>query len=184
MTDKQRWLYFRTWQRAYKANWLREAGCIVRLVGRSGPVLDQVEDIACEFARRTGGKVDADLLRHGCHTAALGVDKSSDNLDNRDLDLVLALFDLLIDPLNLAARMRLDNPGLDARRRLEWAVEHCGLPEAYVLTVCASKFGTHAWRNLEDVQLRQLMVTLKGRVKARREAMPEPAGAAAENRPF
>lgn len=184
MTERQhKFFYLRAWNRAFAASWFHDRGTAVRRPGRICQELDQVEAVAAERARLRSCRVSANELRHACHLVALGRDKSSLDLTNRELDQVVALFDLLADPDNLRARIALDHPEQEARRRLEWSVEHCGLPEAYVLTVCASKFGTHAWRNLEDVQLRQLIVTLKSRAKSRRQTETETASVES-NRPF
>lgn len=177
-------LYFPAWNRAFAANWYHDRGTAVRRQGRFCQELDQVEAVAAERARQRSCRVTANELRHACHLVALGLDKSSLDLSNRELDQVLALFRVLADPDDLSARIALDHPEKDARRRLEWAVRNCGLPEAYVRTVCSSKFGTHNWRGLDDLPLRQLMVTLKCRAKARREAVAEPEPALAANCPF
>lgn len=185
MTPAQRLrLYFPRWHAGYKTNWHRVDGSLVRKDGRRSDILDRVEDLASELARQHGRQVTADDLRHGCHVLATGRDCSSDNLGNEQLDRVLVVFRLLADPDDLSARIAMDHPEKDARRRLEWAVRNCGLPEAYVRAVCSSKFGTKDWCGLEDAPLRQLMITLKSRVKVRQAAATEPEPAVTASCPF
>ena len=164
MTDKQhKYFYLRAWTQAFAANWQRDRGTLLRKEGRSGTRLDQVEDVAAERAWKRTSRVTAEDLRHACHVVAIGHDKSSLDLNNRELDKLVSLFRILTDPDDLNAQIALDNPEVEARRRLEWSVEHCGLDDAYMLHIVHSKFGTKNWRSLPDPQLRQLVVTLKNR---------------------
>lgn len=185
MTEAQaKRLYFPAWSRAFTANWFHDRGTAIRREGRFCQELDRVEAVAAERARQRSCRVSANELRHACHLVAMGHDKSSLDLSNRELDQVLALFRVLADPDDLSARIALDHPEQDARRRLEWAVRNCGLPEAYVRAVCSSKFGTNDWCGLDDVPLRQLMITLKSRAKVRQAAVTELQPAVTANCPF
>ncbi|MFO1461235.1 MAG: hypothetical protein U1G08_17765 [Verrucomicrobiota bacterium] len=172
MTDAQaKRFYFPAWNRALKARWVRDRGTMLPREGAPAlDLADQVEAIATSRAARRAGVVTAEDLRHGAHVVALGRDLSSKDLTNAQTDRVVALFDLLADPDDLGARMRWDSPNEDARRRLEWFAGNSGFSEAYVAAVCSSKFSTRDWRQLNDAQLRQLVVTLKNRARAKRNS--------------
>ncbi len=175
MTELQRKrFYFPAWHAAFAATWEVDRGTVVRRAGRSGAVLAQIEELALALARR--GRVAADHLRHACHVAALGRDKSANDLTNAELDRVVALFGTLRDPNDLSAVIAWEHPEQDARRRLEWAVGHCGFPEAYVRHVAGAKFGSADWRALKDPELRQLLITLKGRAQGRRQKLAQMEG--------
>jgi hypothetical protein len=175
MTELQRRrFYFPAWAAAFAATWEVDRGTVVRRVGRSGALLAQIEELALGLARP--GRVAADHLRHACHVAALGRDKSANDLTNAELDRVRALFGQLADPDDLTAVIAWEHPEQDARRRLEWAVAHSGFPEAYVRHVAGAKFGSAEWRSLPDGSLRQVLMTLKGRAQARRRKLAKVEG--------
>lgn len=160
--------YFPAWNRAFTARWRRDRGTILPREGAPvNELAEQVETMARARAARRSAPCSADDLRHACHVGAFGRDISSKDLTNAQVDRVVALFELLADPDNLSAQMRWAAPDRDARRRLEWSVQHSGFPEAYVLHICSSKFSSRNWRALTDTQLRQLIVTLKSRAKTR-----------------
>lgn len=176
MTEAQaRRFYFPAWNRALRARWIRDRGTMLPREGAPAlDLADQIETIADARAKRRAGIVTAEDLRHAAHVVAFGRDLSSKDLSNAQTDRVVALFDLLADPDDLGARMRWDSPNEDARRRLEWAAGNSGFPEAYVAAVCSSKFSTRDWRQLNDAQLRQLVVTLRNRAKSRAAAAKKP----------
>ncbi len=174
-TAQAKRLYFPAWRTAFQHCWQADRGQLVARPGRTESLRLSVVEV---FAKRRAGAraaiVGPDDLRHACHLAALGRDKSSKDMTNQDIDQVLAFFRLLVDPDDLSAQVALDNPDQEARRRLEWSVTHTGLPEAYVLKVCSQKFGTREWKTLDDEQLRQLVITLKARARAR-QPVPQAA---------
>lgn len=169
MTEAQaRRFYFPAWNRAFAARWVRDRGTVLpRPEAPANALGDQVQAAADARAGRYRRNATADDLRHACHVIALGRDLSSHDLTNAQVDRVVALFDLLADPDNLAARMRWDSPAEDARRRMEWSVRHSGFPEAYIRHVSRGKFSTGDWESLADWQLRQLVMTLKNRARTR-----------------
>jgi len=166
---QQRRFYFPAWNAAVKARWVRDRGTMLPLpTAPANEFADQVMGIAEARARKRQAVVNAEDLRHACHVLALGKDLSSYDLTNWQTDRVVALFELLVDPDNLGARMRWDSPDLDAVRRREWSIARVGFPEAYIASISLGKFGTRAWKSLKAPQLRQLLVTLKGRASARK----------------
>lgn len=118
------------------------------------------------IARQNARAVTPDDLRKGAYTFALGKLKSLTKFDNRDLDRVLALMRLLVNPDDLDAVMkheayqRGEDPGME--RRLDAGIA-MKAPEAYIAAVSLGKFGTKDWRNLNTWQKRDLNMTLSSR---------------------
>ncbi len=101
--------------------------------------------------------------RHELHVKALGLDKSSKDFTNEDLDRVLAEFRALSQPDNLAAQLRQqDQP----RSRLLYSIRRLA-DEPYWRTIARDKFGTADETRLDLDQLRQLRITLAARARSR-----------------
>lgn len=159
--------YLPAWSRAFAANWRRDRGTVARLDGReSSELLTAVETAAVARAQRRAGRVSADDLRHAGHEVALGRDRSSLDLTTAEANRVVALFDLLADPLDLKARVRWECPERAEEEALRAALRR--FPAAYLEQVSAGKFGTRHWEGLRLPQLRMLHVTLRERFKQRR----------------
>lgn len=188
MTDAQKFrFYFPAWTACVRANgWHMAKG---RLAGAIEPGTRSAEHSAViehaqRFAVASGRTLNLETLRHGAHIVALGRDKSSADLSNQELERVVALFAVVADPDDLAARLTWDayqrgeDPG--AVKRVEWFIRRC--PDAYARAVAQDKFGTRQWENLTLAQKRTLSLTLKNRFASRPE--PKPAPVDAENNPF
>ena len=110
---------------------------------------------------------DADAERHHIHREAIGVDKSSAALNNRDLDAILDHFRniLVIEqgPETGPARA-VEMP----RRRLIWAIEKTGLSDAYINSIVTDEFHTGDWRTLPESSLAVLRFTCVARSRAKR----------------
>jgi hypothetical protein len=164
-------VYWPAWGAAFRACWQTDRGTVSGLKLREEPAdaslpgPREVESIAERL--RGCSRLTADHLRHACHVRALGRDKSATTLTAQEMDRVVVLFDLLANPLSIDAVNRWCNPDLDARRRLEWRVNNSGMTPAYVATVCRDRFGSANWKGLTTAQLRQLVVTLDQRARAR-----------------
>jgi len=107
--------------------------------------------------------------RHDLHVKALGLDKSSKDFTNADLDRVLAEFRAISQPDNLDAQLRQqDMP----RRRLLYTIGRLA-PEPYWRAIARDKFGITDLDRLDLVKLRQLLITLAARARSRkiRDAM-------------
>lgn len=102
-----------------------------------------------------------DDIRHAVHVVALGKDKSSKDLTNREFDRVLCLLRLLIDPDNLEEVIRWENPDLDERKRLVWFIDN--FPAQYVRQIASDKFKQPGLDQLSMAQLRMLATTLRNR---------------------
>jgi hypothetical protein len=109
---------------------------------------------------------DAD--RHQFHIAALGYERSSRKLTNREFDKVLSGFWAVTKPDSLDAQLRQLNM---ARTRALYTVRN--FPALYVQRVCMDKYGTRDFEHLNPEQLAQLAMTLNNRT------MPAPAPAPA-----
>ncbi|MCW5558172.1 MAG: hypothetical protein KIT22_10125 [Verrucomicrobiae bacterium] len=178
----QRRFYFPRWNAALKARWIRASGVMLpRPNAPQNEFADQVLGIAEARARKRQALVSPDDLRHACHVLALGKDLSSYDMTSWQTDRVAVLFELLVDPENLSARMRWESPDQDAVRRLHWSIQRVGFPEAYIAHVSWGKFGTKAWRTLQPLQLRQLLITLKSRAAAKRNSSSKNAEGGTEN---
>lgn len=168
MTPAQsRRLYFPAWHEAFKANWRKDRGSVIRLERSANPTLaSQLEGIGGQWAHAAVRALQERDLRYAVHVVALGSAKDSQDLTNDQLDRVLARFRLLADPDNLAAVVAVDHPEKAARERLEWAVTNLGLPEAYIRQV-SRQFGSAEWRDLDDSKLRGLIGKLRARAQSR-----------------
>jgi hypothetical protein len=141
MTKAQSSLYWRTWSKVRKV--------LIDFGGYS--------------------KEDADAERHEIHRQALGNDKSSTALTNRDLDAILDHFQSYL--------VLADGPSTGPSRaasqpvsRLIWAISQTGLPEPYLESIARDQFGTSEWRKLDEHQLAKLRFTAVSRAAARRKA--------------
>lgn len=172
-TDLQLNRFYRpAWSRCFKAlwQWEGERGSR-RLVARPGrteaPELPRVETLARQMAQAEARGWQETDLRHACHRLALGRDCSSAVMTNDQLDLVEALFRVLTDPLDLEARMDLDNPSRMARRRYVHGMREF-FEDAYVRSECDRIYHTREWTTLSDNQLRDLYRHLHNRRHARK----------------
>lgn len=114
-------------------------------------------------------KADADAERHAIHLEALGVQKSSKDLKNADLDKIFDAFDSIL--------VLFDGPGAHDRSarqpaaRLIWAIDQLGLDEPYIQAIALdSEFKTAAWRDLDERQLTRFRYTVTRAARALRKA--------------
>lgn len=172
LTKAQDWKYWSTWGAVVRANeWRMAEG---RLHPRARLAESEIHQRVAAFARIIAGRagqiaepqITVNDLRHGAHWLALGRDKSHSKFTNQDLDRVLPVFRLLVNPTDLQARMDFDSyqrgedPG--GRKRLLVGIESKA-PEAYIAAVALDKFGTKDWRSLNGQQLFRLNMTLDNR---------------------
>lgn len=166
--------YFPAWSAAAKAHGWQSQGAVLQSQRQecwASPDLNalyqQIWSIALEWARRDGRAVKPDDFRHACHAVALGRDESSADMDNAELDRIVALFKLLADPDDLRAVMAWSSPNEARRKRLLWWIRH-NCVESYVVAVCRQKFGTDEITGLRFDQLSQLHMTLRNRRNSRK----------------
>jgi len=177
MTDRQKSYYWRLWRACQAANrWYTIKGRLQidrgRLTAQGGQVLGHAEALAQQAHRA----ITLDDLRHGCHIAALGHDKSMLDLTNADFDRVLSVMRLVQDGEDLDAAKRLVNPKIGTRARLIHSI--ASVPDEFVRHIAADRFGTRLWEDLDTPQLHQLRMTL-GHTRYGRASQPLPAGAMA-----
>jgi hypothetical protein len=173
MTPSQKNLYFRVWGRcAHARGWnTREGREADRAFFAAAPEVAQLHEelwaVAVAAGMQAGRTVAADDLRHACHLVAIGQDKSSTKLANPELDRILALFRLLADPDDLEAMIAWQNDQAGEVKRLVWALRQA--PDAYVRAIASDKFGTKQWETLGAEELRQLALTVRVRMAAKRK---------------
>lgn len=132
--------------------------------------------------KRNGWKSSDRVKRMEIHRLALGSEKSSETLTNRDLDWVYAALELAIDPDNLNAQLKLDSRDGGPLKRVMWSLDQYE-EEPLVRSICRDKFGTVEWTTLSLQQARQLLMTVQrhyrqqgkreGQVEVNIEADPE-----------
>ncbi len=113
-------------------------------------------------------KEDADAERKQIHIRALGKDKSSKDLNNKDLDKIFDHFKaylVLVD----GPKKPTDEPNGECKR-LIWAINQTGLTEPYLESIARAQFGTSEWRKLTESQLRKFRFTAVARAAAKRKA--------------
>ena len=103
-----------------------------------------------------------DDFRHACHIVAIGVNKSSLDFTNDEVERVVALFRVLTDPLNLQWLADWTDP-LQAKKRNLIAAAKLKAPEAYLTAVMKGKFHTSLIEDLTIKQLQSLCFTLNER---------------------
>lgn len=115
-------------------------------------------------------KDDADAERKQIHIRALGCDKSSKDLTNKDLDKIFKAFKeylVLID----GPKKSTGEPDGECKR-LIWAITQTGLEDPYLESIAKDQFGRTDWRNLSEDQLTKFRFTAV-RASARRKAARE-----------
>lgn len=166
--------YFPAWSRVCKAcGWYMESGRFMGgrrdFFGESPEVNALYQQIWDAAGARAAGEhrgLKPDDLRHGCHVAAFGRDKSSGGFSNQELDRVVALFGMLTNPGSLRTVQDYFFPENAQRRRYVAGIAHCA-PKAYIESICADKFArayrAPHWEELPMWALRQLLMTVKHR---------------------
>lgn len=141
MTKAQNSLYWRTWSKVRKT--------LIEMGGYS--------------------PADADAERHEIHRQALGADKSSKEITNRDLDAILDHFQsyLVLAEGPTTGPARTESQPV---KRLIYAIQQTGLPEPYLESIARDQFGTSDWRSLDEARLAKLRFTAISRAAARRKA--------------
>ncbi len=138
MSHAQTRLYFRTWA--------------------------QVRRLLVDLGGFTPAEAEAE--RHAIHREALGTDKSSRSLTNRDLDLVLAAFEARL--VLLTGPGQPDRAAEQPRRRLLFAIDRLGLGDPYLNRLAHDQFHAGDWRSLGLADLTRLRFTATARARSRR----------------
>jgi hypothetical protein len=125
MTEPQKFKYFMpAWNACVKANgWCTREGAAVVDVSRLNEEGRQVFAIARQMAIVEGRQPTLRDVRRACYVRCIKRNKDTDSLNNNEQDHIVALFKLLTDPDDLAARATWDayergeNPGNKVRRK-------------------------------------------------------------------
>jgi hypothetical protein len=179
MTPSQKSYYFRTWSEVQRAmQWNspegREAESDCWGSPALHPVYAAIKGCADLLAGAAGQcRPTANHLRHACHVAAVGYDLSSRSMTNAQLDRVLALFHLLIDPDNLKAILAWSDEESGERRRQIYSIRKSA-PPRYFEKIARDRFGETDLEKLSLMQLRQLALTLRLRRPADSTVAPKP----------
>lgn len=166
MTDKQfKCFYLPAWTRCMSANqWRMSKGRLI-CEPQSNPLvleLSQVWNCATGIAVLDHRGVEPNDLRHGCHIIALGRDVSSKRLNNKEVNLVVALFDRLADPDSLRACARHSDPTIAQREGLIKAIQ-AKAPHAYVAQISLDQCGTKDWESVSIEHLQNFLRTVSNR---------------------
>ena len=148
MTDRQRRLYFSLW------------GKVRRI-----------------YRKRGYSPTEADGVRMEIHQRELGETKSSKDLNNADLDKILAAFKAELPSADLITQLEATE---QPRKRAIWKIEHLGLTPRYIEKVSQSRFGTRDWRRLPEPDLEKLRITMIERARAFAKGNGEPKPAATQ----
>ena len=175
-TAQQRSFYFPAWNRAAAVHGWKASlkGADLRATRKATWGSAEVDKIYGKLWFIALGLADLEErefcvtdLRHACNlTATGGKKRASEALNNSETNRVVALLELLADPENLAAMNAWLHPGAAAREGVLAQIRKLA-PAAYTEAVSMNKFGRRDWENLSDVELGQLLFTLKGRARAK-----------------
>ncbi len=186
-TAQRRRLYFPAWNAAAKVHgWKPSLKGMALLATRQaawgGPEVDKLYGklwfIALGLADLEDREFCADHLRHACNLAATGGKKRhSEDLNNKETNRVVALLELLANPINLHAMNAWLHPDAAAREGVLIQIRKLA-PLAYIISISRGKFSRDDWESLPDAELSQLLYTLKARARSRAEARPAVGGAA------
>ena len=174
MTDnQQRRFYFPAWNGCAVANgWVMVKGRLRADIGNLKPEVQSWPEPAREMglkvlvtaeqvASQQHRAVVADDLRHACNYVAAGK-LSSGDLDNKQTNRVVALFNLLADPEDLDAVMNWLHPE-NAERGSFVSFLRRKAHEATLRAISNEAFQTKNWEELPIEKLRWLAKELKNR---------------------
>lgn len=142
MTVKQqKRFFFPAWGQACRAlGWRMFQGRLEMNVNTLNEFGCKVHAAAVQRAGSAHRAATLDDLRHGCYIVALGHDRDTLKLDNREVDAVTSLFKLLADETDIAAGMKLANPDIGERERLVRKIHALKIPDAIIIGVCRKSF--------------------------------------------
>jgi hypothetical protein len=175
--EQQRRFYFPAWNAlAAAAGWRMVKGRLAIDIEEqslvcaawpdpAGELYRKVVTLATQFAIQEHRAVNAADLRYACNFAGCGK-KSSQDLNNKDVNLVVLLMDSLReffrDPENLSAITAYLNPDRKEKDSFIAFLEKRA-HEGVLAAVASNAFGTKNWRELPIEKLRWLSKKLKDR---------------------
>lgn len=117
-------------------------------------------------------RADPSADRHELHVKALGFDRSSKELTNDELDRVIAEFWRVCRPEGIDAQLRQLR---QVTIRLRWKISHqqsdrlrkyVASPELYIQEILSSRFHRKTVEELDQKQLRDMVITLENRLRS------------------
>jgi hypothetical protein len=179
MTDAQKFKFFMpAWTACCKANgWHTRDYTAVIDASRLNEEGRQMFALARQRSLAAKRGMTLSDLRHACYIVCLTRDKATSALNNSEQDHIVALFNVLKDPLSLAARavweayQRGENPGNKNRRKY---FIKSRAPEGVLrhLTADLTQNQTKEWESLDDNGQKNLARLLaQRRIYGRPEAM-------------
>lgn len=133
--------FFPRWTAACRAlGWKMADGRLVLPEAKLNEHGKKVFAAATAIADREQRAPTLDDLRHGCYVVALGRDRDTLKLNNREVDAVASLFKLLVNDTDIAADQRLTNPDIAERERLVLKIHSLKIPDAVIDGVCRKSF--------------------------------------------
>jgi hypothetical protein len=186
LTPPQTTLHWRKWREVTDANdWTAQGGRLSRDAQRTRELSiyhKLVWKTAEQLALQEHCAVAADQLRHASYliatTSVPGWPKSArslasmKDLGNREFSRWLVLCDLLIEPDNLDATMKWEDPSISDSQGLDKAIARLA-PDGYTRTISDRIYHTRAWEDLDVNKKRNLRRILTER-RGKFNAAPEP----------
>ncbi len=166
MTPKQNLYYWRLWGEACESRgWKMKKGILQQHPSESLQE-SEILQIAARRATANHRATTPDDLRHACHILAAGRDCSHTALKQGEIDKLIAIFKLLIDPTNIDAAIQQEHPALGEQRRIVHKIRQFA-PEAYIDAICRAQFSADYvapfWEDLPISCLRNLSITISQR---------------------
>ena len=210
LTDPQKLLHWRRWNACVHANdWRMEKTRLVKDARKTAglSIYHKLVWLGAErLAQQASRGATAEDLRHSCYITATTrvpapasspggedtgegeptylnwrvIDSMAD-LGNKEFSRTLVLWDLLIDPENLAAQIKWDHPENSEAEGLDKSIAKLA-PDAYVRKVSARAYETRNWESLDVNQKRNLRRILAYRRK-NWNCSVEPAARTSGHRP-
>lgn len=180
MTDPQRTrFYFPQWNDACRRlGWRMDRGTL-RMASK--PANEHQRQVIAAAQRRAAGErrsATVDDLRHGCTIVALGRDKDTVKLNNGEVDKIVCLFKLLVNPVNISADIRMADPTIAEREALVIKINRLNVPFAVINVICRRSFAPDYtepfFEDLKLPQLRALLGILQERSLERRQLVEQP----------
>jgi hypothetical protein len=172
MTPRQhKSFYFPAWNKCARAQgWHTQAAIQNPQSSIPNPqfaalLASQILVAAAQLARADHRGLTPSDFRHACTIVALGQDKSSLALTNREVQRVVDLFRVLAEPENLSAIAHWNDPELAEKENLIGAAQ-AKAPAAYVMAILKDRFHSTVMSDLSVRQLRLLCLTLNQRSAA------------------
>lgn len=196
MTDAQKFgFYLPVWNRCALANSWKMLGRPSRLVadldaqeerfratpGPGGECGLKVLTFARQIALQEHRGVIAEDLRRACTLAATGK-LSSKHLNNTEVNKLVALLRLLINPDHLKSVDELEHPEIAAKRGLIVSIKRWA-PEGLLGHIFSNAYGTKHWEDGTRQQLVWLLKQVKGRQQKRRTSNAEHSTSSVEREP-